>query len=74
VLNASLFTHGYAAAACSDGVGSHLPPRIGCASRRRVPYTSSKAELRDDDERLAARGNGSFMRSTTLLTTVAGYA
>lgn len=33
-----------------------------------------ESELRDDDERLVARGNGSFMRSTTLLTTVAGYA
>ena len=33
-----------------------------------------EAELHDDEQRLVARGNGSFMRSATLLTTVAGYA
>ena len=33
-----------------------------------------ESELRDDAQRLVARGNGSFMRSTTALSTVAGYA
>ena len=32
-----------------------------------------ESELRDDQQRLVARGNGSFMRSSTRLTSVAGY-
>jgi uncharacterized protein (TIGR00369 family) len=33
-----------------------------------------EAELRDDAQRLVARGNGSFMRSSTALGAVTGYA
>jgi acyl-coenzyme A thioesterase PaaI-like protein len=33
-----------------------------------------ESELRDDAQRLVARGSGSFMRSTTALSTVPGYA
>jgi uncharacterized protein (TIGR00369 family) len=32
-----------------------------------------ESELFDDQQRLVARGNGSFMRSSTRLTSVAGY-
>ena len=32
-----------------------------------------ESELRDDQQRLVARGTGSFMRSSTRLTSVAGY-
>ena len=33
-----------------------------------------ESELRDDAQRLVARGNGSFMRSTIALSSVPGYA